>query len=344
MGDSKKYVLDLNDSVVSALSKQIELLLAPYQPTGPIALACSGGPDSAAMAMVTASLFHACQRPLYLFHVHHGMQRQADQWARQVQDLGQLLSIPVELAHVKVDLKSGLGPEASARAARYQAIQSMAINRDVAAVLLAHHAQDQAETVLMRLLRGSGVAGLAGMQAVSKTDQVSWLRPWLGVSKGDIDAVVKQFGHATGWQPVVDPSNVDAQLGRGALRSQIIPALTQRWPAWVANFSRHATQAAQANQLLDEFADNLLTDVGFDGLTHSFDLQAWRKLSEPQQALVLRRWLSLSRVPMPTTKKLDELMKQLRGLHALGQDRDMLWQHGQHQVKCQSKRVILSSR
>ena len=373
MGDSKKYVPSLGvwgGSVAPALTQPIELLLKQALPSGnfvdnfatpfatpnaipiatpnatPIAVACSGGPDSAALAIATAALCNAWQRPLFLFHIHHGMQSQADQWSLDVEQLGKILGVPVMMAHVKVDLASGQGPEGSARAVRQKALNDLAIAKGVGCMLLAHHAQDQAETVLLRLLRGSGVTGLAGMQTVAthQNKTVLWLRPWLAVAKPEILAVIQDFSQATAWQPVLDPSNVDTRLGRGALRSQIIPALEARWPAWVNNLSRHAQQATQASILLDEYADDLLKRVEFDLADHSFDLKAWRVLTPPQQTLVLRRWLDLAGSAMPSADRLEALIKQLRVLHALGQDRALRWQHGHHVVQCLKKRVVLSSR
>jgi len=361
MGDSKKYVPSWGvwgGLVAPALTQPIDLLLKQALPNGsivdnvappnapPIAVACSGGPDSAALAIATAALCSAWQRPLFLFHIHHGMQSQADQWSLDVEQLGKILGVTVMMAHVKVDLASGQGPEGSARAARQKALNDLAIAKGVGCMLLAHHAQDQAETVLLRLLRGSGVTGLAGMQGVTTHahQTVLWLRPWLDVAKSEILSLTQAFSQATGWQPVLDPSNVDSRLGRGALRSQIIPALEARWPAWVNNLSRHAQQATQASILLDEYADDLLKRVQFEAVGHSFDLKTWRELTQPQQTLVLRRWLDLAGSAMPTAGRLDELIKQLRVLHALGQDRDLRWQHGPSLVQCLNKRVVLSSR
>jgi tRNA(Ile)-lysidine synthase len=329
----------------SLLTQPIEKLLTQVLPTGPLAVACSGGPDSAALAVSTAALCKTWQRPLYLFHVHHGMQRQADQWSKDVEHLGEILCATVFQANVKVDLTFGQGPEGSARSARQLALQDMAKQNGVAGVLLAHHAQDQAETVLLRLLRGSGVAGLAGMEKVAQPAQSTalWLRPWLDVAKPDILECLQAFSQATGWQAAQDPSNTDHRLGRGALRAQIIPALANRWPAWVKSVSRHAVQAAQASELLDEFADILLERIDFNHADFSFDLKIWRELTSPQQTLVLRRWLALAGVNMPTAARLDELIKQLRGLHALGQDRSLRWQQGFNVVECKNKRVILST-
>lgn len=347
MGDSKKSapkVRDVSPPDWVGLAQPIQATLAQHAPTGAIAVACSGGPDSAALAVVCAPLCQALSRPLLICHVHHGMQSAADQWSDHVQQLGDLLGVQVVSRQVHVDGSSGLGPEASARRARYEALAEMAHTHQVKAVLLAHHAQDQAETLLLRLVRGTGLTGVAGMQAVTHAHEMMFLRPWLTVSKSDITQSLDVYRQQHAWQPVEDPSNVDQRLGRGALRAQVIPALAARWPSWVENMTRFAQQAQQANALLNDYADRLLGEVLFDVKPHGFDLLAWRQLDAAQQGLVLRRWLALGQAPMPTASRLDELMRQLRGLHALGQDRHLSWHHGSFEVNCLQKRVILSSR
>jgi len=192
---------------------------------GPVAIAVSGGADSAMLAVSVAALGVGAR----LFHVHHGLQDDADDWVAQVQTLGRLLALPVDVVRVSVDVASGLGVEAAARAARYQALNVLAREHGVAAVLLAHHRDDQAETVLLRLLRGSGPAGLAGMAREVVKDGVRYLRPWLDVDRCEILAQAARWADATGWRAVTDPTNVDGRYGRGALRAQVAPALDARW-------------------------------------------------------------------------------------------------------------------
>ena len=312
------------------------------------AVGLSGGPDSAALAICCAKLAQQNQLELHLFHVHHGLHPQADQWLASAADLAQRLGLDLTTQKVVVDLSAGLGLEAAARQARYAALLEMSHAHGVNALLLAHHMQDQAETVLLRLLRGAGVMGLGAMRSVTPQGNVLWLRPWLDVEHEEILAVVNAFSASTGWQPVDDPSNRDEALGRGALRERVIPALKGRWPAWHRTLSRHAQQAAEAEQLLSEFGQQLLQTVVAPALPKEkscvIDLLSWRGLSQAQQALVLRTWLAQAAVPMPTQARLGDLMRQLRQLHALGHDRALQWQHGASVIYCVRGRIELHAK
>ena len=144
------------------------------------------------------------------------------------------------------------------------------------------------------------------------------------------------------------PATVMRALGRGALRERVIPTLRGRWPAWHRTLSRHAQQAAEAEQLLSEFGQHLLQIVIADGLSEekscAIDLLSWRGLSQAQQALVLRTWLSQAGIPMPTQARLGDLMRQLRQLHALGPDRALQWQHGSSVIYCIRGRIELHAK
>lgn len=303
-----------------------------------VAVGLSGGPDSAALAICGAAVAKQLRLDLDLFHVHHGLHERADQWMQSAADLASLLDLKLITQKVTVDLSTGLGVEAAARQARHRALMAMSKAHGVQALMVAHHVQDQAETVLLRLLRGSGVAGLGAMKPVTSQNDRWLLRPWLDVDRQQILALVTAFTAATGWQPVDDPSNRDEALGRGALRETVIPALARRWPAWHRTLARHAQQAAEAEQLLAEYGQQLLLRVETEpvsDLSHgAIDLLAWRQLSAAQQALVLRVWLAQQGVPMPTQARLEELMRQLRQLHALGHDRALRWQHGSTVIGC----------
>lgn len=308
----------------------------------PVAVALSGGADSAGLAIVAAAVCRELGHPLHLFHIHHGLCAQADEWAECVRVLAQHLAVSLTVRRVKVEHGLGLGIEAAARDARYAALAEMAAEHGVASLLLAHHRQDQAETVLLRLLRGTGLRGLAAMQADTMRLGLRLLRPWLDLDRAHILARVAQFTHASGWVPVQDPSNVDPDYARGALRKELLPVLLKYWPAWTQTLSRHARQSAEAADILDEVARDDLAGLDRDPADGSFSLKSWRLLSAGRQALVLRYWLHSQGVAMPSERRLAELLRQLRQLHALGHDRGLLWQHGVHLVRCLRGRVVLS--
>jgi len=313
------------------------------------AVGLSAGPDSSALAICAAEIARRHNVQVRLFHVHHGLMPQADAWLGRVEQLAALLDLELQVRHVKVDLDQGVGLEAAARKARHHALKQMAIGSDTAYVLLAHHLQDQAETVLQRLFRGAGVSGAAAMRPVAAAGggairgtsvdapdayqrSVWWLRPWLGVSRDRIVRCVRQFELATGWQAVDDPSNTDQSLARGMIRGALAPLISKHWPGWVPNLARHAEQAQEASALLDEYGCLLLEQIGDSDTT--LDLRRWRALTSPQQSLVLRTWLALLSLQMPSQRRLAELCRQLNQVHAFGHDRVLLWRQSGCEIRC----------
>lgn len=323
--------------------RALQLALANIPSEQAVAVALSGGTDSVALALVAAQVCAQRDQPLYFFHIHHGLMPEADAWAEHVAELARALNVPLRLRHVQVDLEQGLGTEASAREARYQALAALANEKRVAAILLAHHQQDQAETVLLRLLRGAGVLGLSAMQDDVSRQGMRLLRPWLEIERAELMAIAQDYASRTGWQAVEDPSNADPHYKRGAFRTELMPVLEQHWPAWRQTLVRHARQAADVSDILDEVAALDWHTLEPDASGQSFSLKAWRDLSPARQALVLRYWLDQQQVAMPGERRLADLMRQLRQLHALGHDRELLWQHGSHTVRCLRGRVSLSS-
>ena len=308
-------------------------------PQASVAVGCSGGPDSAALAIVARDVCQSMGRRLSLLHVHHGLQADADAWARSVRELGRLLDVPVSEQRVNVDLRLGDGVEGAARQARYTALAHMMQTTSSDILLLAHHRQDQAETVLFRLLRGAGVHGLQAMQAQSERDGMLILRPWLDLDRPAVLAILDSFSAQHAWVPVQDPTNTDPAYARGVLRSKLIPEIAQHWPQWASSLARHARQAAEAGALLDEVADEWLSALEPGACHESFSLKRWRDLPAARQHLVLRRWLSKQGCRMPSEARLAELVRQLQTVHALGHDRALTWVHDGRVVSCERGRV-----
>ena len=312
-------------------------------PPRPVAAAVSGGADSAMLAVHAAEAARG-RRPLLIFHVDHGLQADAPAWAQRVRALAEQLGVPAHVARVRVDASGGTGMEAAARAARYQALAGLAHAHGVAAVLLAHHLGDQAETVLLRLLRGAGLHGLAAMAPDTRRDGVRYLRPWLDVDRARILEAARDYAARTGWEPVQDPTNADPLYTRAALRTLLAPALDARWPGWRRTVARHARHVAQAVRVLDETAraDFETLDPSADG--REFSLAAWRGLAAERQAPALRHWFARHAAAMPSEARLEALARQLRQLHALGHDRQMLFHHAEVTVRCVRGRVALMPR
>ncbi|HEY9279493.1 MAG TPA: tRNA lysidine(34) synthetase TilS [Eoetvoesiella sp.] len=306
-----------------------------------LAVGLSGGADSAMLAVHAACFARQKSLPLHFFHVHHGLQDVAGQWSAHVHDLAHWLRVPCHTLQVQVDLSRGDGIESAARDARYRAFTQMARQVGVQHVLLAHHRNDQAETVLLRLLRGAGPTGLAAMAPITHRDRITYLRPWLDVDRSVILSLAEKFVELSDWRPVHDPTNVDDKYTRAAVRERLVPALNERWPGWQGNLVRHARLSAEAQQVLHEVAEHDFTLLEPASDASSFSLKGWRQLSPARQALVLRYWLSLLGQRMPTDARLQDVMRQLRGLHALGHDRQMKVKHGSVWICCVQGRVLL---
>ncbi|HZM35076.1 MAG TPA: tRNA lysidine(34) synthetase TilS, partial [Burkholderiales bacterium] len=208
-----------------------------------VALALSGGVDSVVLLSLLKDLL-----PVRAIHVHHGLSPNADAWAKFCRLLCRRWGVPLTVRRVRV-AKAGKGPEAAARKARYEVLE----NAPCEVVFLAHHLDDQAETVLMNLLRGAGVAGARGMPDEGRLGAKRLARPLLGVSRERILA----YARAEGLPWIEDESNADEMLTRNFVRRRLGPLIEQRFPRWresLARAARHFSAAeVDARALLREF-------------------------------------------------------------------------------------------
>jgi tRNA(Ile)-lysidine synthase len=207
-------------------------------------LAFSGGLDST----VLLHLLAARGLPLTAIHVHHGLQAQADAWAAHCQTVCDALGVPLELIRVQVQ-PTGEGPEAAARAVRYQALAARLSAGEI--LITAHHRDDQAETVLLRLLRGSGVRGLAAMAPLGRFAAGQLWRPLLAERR----ALLAAWAAEQGIYGLHDPHNEDPRYARSWLRQQLMPLLRQRYPQADEALARAADQARDAQAALTELAE-----------------------------------------------------------------------------------------
>ncbi|WP_371734629.1 tRNA lysidine(34) synthetase TilS [Allopusillimonas soli] len=307
-----------------------------------IAVALSGGADSAMLAAHAALAARKRGFVVHCLHVHHGLQDRADGWRDHAHDLALRLGLPCHTRRVCVTQARDLGMEAAARDARYQALAALAREIKVAHILLAHHRNDQSETVLLRLLRGAGPEGLAAMAPRMQRDGIAYLRPWLDIDRTMILEQAAAFTTISGWSPVHDPTNADDKYTRAAVRERLAPVLDERWPGWRGVLTRLARQSADTRAVLGEVAAADFAGLAPSPDGRSFSLAAWRQLSMARQALVLRYWLAQSGLRMPSDARLQDLMRQLRQLHALGHDRQMRVKHGADFILCARGRVYLA--
>ena len=252
--------------------------------------AYSGGLDSSVLLHAVSKIPGIALRAI---HIHHGLHADADTWAEQCVEFCRVLNIQIEVIKVDVKNNTGKGTEAAARNARYLAIANHIQADEV--LLTAHHRLDQAETVLLRLLRGSGSQGLAAMRATSWAHGFKHTRPLLSVSKAQLQAYAKSEN--LHW--IEDPSNNKTDFDRNYLRHEIMPLLEQRWPQAVAALSRSAELHAEEHQCLREQSEVFLALVqGVDA--RALTVSGLMQYSKAWRAQILRAWTeSLNTPPLP---------------------------------------------
>ncbi|MFT0533120.1 tRNA lysidine(34) synthetase TilS [Castellaniella hirudinis] len=337
MPDARQWQAACDPHLLRALRRFLKTL----PPGAPVGVALSAGVDSAMLALHTAVAAADAGRAVHCLHVHHGLQPAADEWLDQAQRLAGLLGAVCHDRRVRVTL-AGQGLEAAARAARYPALAEMAAAVPLAHLLLAHHQDDQAETVLLRLLRGAGPAGLGAMAATTRVDSLICHRPWLDQPRRKILQAAQRFAALSAWQPAQDPSNLDSRYARGALRGALAPVLDAHWPAWRQALARHARQARELDTWMRAAAQADWQRLDPRDDDDSFSLAAWRGLPAERQAPVLRFWLFSRGLRMPTEARLQAWLTQLRGVHALGHDRRVQLRHEGHWIVVRKGRVGLA--
>jgi len=266
----------------------------------PLCIGLSGGCDSVLLTHLLAGIDWPAG--ISAIHVNHGLSPHADAWADFCVACCGQLGLPLQCVRVEVDRHSGQGLEAAARTARYAAFAAHLPAR--ANLLLAQHRGDQAETVLFNLLRGSGVAGAAGMWALRLWQDRRILRPLLGVSRAAIEAAASERG--LHW--IEDESNADLGFSRNFLRHQVMPLLGERFSGAEAALARAADNFREAAELLDELAAADWQRVSVDGAARLADL---RTLSPARLKNLLRWRMQSLGWQLPVADRLDEFVRQL---------------------------------
>jgi tRNA(Ile)-lysidine synthase len=277
--------------------------LSLFAPTKRYFLAFSGGLDSTVLLHLLAHIKDQIDADVVAIHIDHGLQQESFQWSRHCSNVCRQLDIPLETLSLSLQPVSGESFEALAREARYEAIQQLMQPGEM--LLTAHHRDDQAETLLLNLMRGSGVRGLAAMPAIRRFGK-GWLaRPLLEISRPEIEAYAIE--HKLTW--IDDPTNALTDFNRNYLRHEILPRLTQRWPAAAASIADSASHLAEAGELLDEESGKLLAGM----LAAPGQLQLKPLLRQPHawQKTLLRHWLQQLGLPSPPKKRIDEFVQQL---------------------------------
>jgi tRNA(Ile)-lysidine synthase len=248
--------------------------------------------------------------PVVAVHINHALHPHAAAWQEHCREVAEKLEVDFVARELVVD-EHGAGLEAAARDARYAALKELIQDGDV--LLSAHHEEDQAETLLLNLLRGSGLAGLAAIGACQPFGRGRLIRPMLGVSRHAIERYARE--HSLLW--VEDPSNLDLRFDRNYLRQEVLPRLKQRWPAVAARLSHTAELAGQAARLQDDLAaidlSSLLDPPGdaAAGTPDRLDILELSKLSGPRQRNVLRYAIKACGLPQAPASRLRQVQDEL---------------------------------
>ncbi len=279
-----------------------------------IAVAYSGGLDSSVLLHLAAHYCRDAGIDLYAFHVHHGLSPNAGQWLAHCRGQADALGVHFDAREVLVQHIADYGTEQAARLARYNALAEMCTQHQVALLLTAHHQDDQAETVLLQLFRGSGLRGLGGMAALHDDhallgEGIAMLRPLLDSSRTELEQYAREHAIAH----IDDESNTDTRYRRNAIRQQIAPAIEAHFPGFAATVSRSARHLQSAQRLLDELARIDLATCEQGG---ALVIDQLRKLSADRIDNVLRYWLQGQGADaVPSEAQLTQLRRQMLDAH-----------------------------
>jgi tRNA(Ile)-lysidine synthase len=292
---------------MSFSAASLRAVLDAHTPAGATGLvvALSGGADSASL-LAAASVLDLGVR-VRAVHIDHGLQIAAASFGEACAALCERLHIPLTVIRVIVQTPPGASIEAAARDARYAALEQELEPGEC--LLTAHHSEDQAETLLLQALRGAGLKGMSAMPICRQLGSGWHLRPLLNVPQSELLA----FGARVAGASVMDPMNEDLRFDRGYLRRRVWPLIESRWPGAASTLARTARHVADAQELLDRAA---AVDVGRLRDGDALSVPGLRAMSAKEGINALRFWLCDAGVEPPTTRRLNEALRQIFGAKA----------------------------
>ncbi len=279
----------MRDAVSKALTSRIRL-----KPQ--VVIAFSGGLDSTVACHVLDSLRDSFDFQLSAAHIHHGLSPNADLWADHCSQFADWLNLPFVSYRVDVSGNDGDGIEQAARIARYGVLDRLQADW----IVLGHHADDQAETMLHNLARGSGVLGLAGMQE----SRGRYLRPLLTIPRSVLEAYAQHHGLA--W--IEDESNADLRFTRNYLRREVMPKLRARFPDFSQKSALAGRHLAEAQRLLNDLAE---IDADGNALAFPFPSKPFQTLNEERSGNLLRALFAKNQLQSPPQQRVKEFIAQL---------------------------------
>ncbi len=292
--------MSFNTEVLLQRLAELEKLAPPPER---YVVALSGGLDSMVLAHALSTSREQHGKSLAVVHIDHQLHPESTAWANHCKAFAAKSEIEFLTDVVKVDVDAGKGPEAAARDARYTALHQYVTASDW--LLSAHHQDDQAETLLLNLLRGSGPAGVAAMRSIREFGDAWLARPLLDVSR--VELATYAADEALSW--IDDPSNHEREYDRNFLRGDVLPLLQTRWPHAHEKLARSASLARDAASLLSDLADLDIELMG--GISNRLPVAALLALSPSRQRNLLRRAIQNAGLPAPAASHLQEILQQL---------------------------------
>ncbi len=291
MASSRSLSADLSAAVVAAV-----------EGNGPWLVGLSGGLDSSVLLHVASHALGAHR--VIAVHIHHGLQPVADQWPAHCKAQAEALDVRFECVRLQGAPQRGESLEAWARQHRYAALCERARTLGAHAILTAHHADDQLETMLMRLARGTGLHGLTAMNVASSHAGVPLLRPFLSLSRDHLH----RYGLAHDLDWVEDPSNADLARTRNTIRHRVLPRLEREYPGIS---DRLLSGLPALRELRDRQVAQALTDLASARLASGLDRAVLGALSADRVTLVIREWLRELGLRMPSRARVAQMLEQL---------------------------------
>lgn len=258
----------------------------------------SGGLDSTVLLNATSRMLKSTDFSLSAVHVHHGLSRKADVWENSCIQVCKKLEIPLEVRRIDVPLRTNDGIEAAARRLRHKVLA----DHPAYWIFLAHHSDDQAETILHNLLRGAGVRGAASMpEARGRV-----LRPMLGLARAELLA----YARSNNLEWLEDESNDDRKFTRNFLRHEVLPVISSRFPTASKQLAAAAFRFGEADSLLNDLAS---LDLCGSPPEFPLNLSLFREISDARARNLLRAMLAWQQVQAPDARRLKEFVRQLQG-------------------------------
>ncbi len=290
--------------IQSSLQTHVNDILSKYPDADTCWVAYSGGLDSCVLLHVLAGLKNKIKPKLVAVYINHGLSPNAEQWQDHCQQVCENFAIEFRSYAINISHKGDQGIEALAREKRYEIFDELMKPNDL--LLTAHHLNDQVETTLLQLLRGSGPDGLVGMPHARAFSNGTLLRPLLDFSREEIHQYA--LNESLHW--IEDESNHSDLYDRNYLRNKILPELFTRWPGTLKTLQRATSHQSDAKNLIDEIATIDLLAVGEDNFV-KINLERFDTLSDIRKKYVLREWIKKNQLQMPNTQIIDRIIGEV---------------------------------